>query len=143
MAVNVGQRHVPDTPSTARCYAVDAAMELAEHTLKNCKNEKHFSPEYKDFITRPLVTAARNTFVKSYTANKIRVADKETWEERKDLQLEAIRSVTMMPALITLARKLNHLRKNKCEYWIKLSITARDLLKKWHAADKRRYKDLM
>lgn len=142
MATNVGQRQVPDNESTQRCYAVDAAMKLAEHTLKNCKSEKHFSPEYKDSITQPLIEAARNVYVKSYTANKIRVTTQEGWERRKALQLEAIQCAMEMPALINLARRLNHLRRGKTEYWIKLSIETRDLLIKWHSADKRRYEKI-
>ena len=142
MPVNVGQRHVPETPSNLKCYAVDAAMVLAEHTLKNCKNEKHFSPDYKDSITQPLIEAARNAYVKSYSANKIRVTTVKDWEDRERLQLEAIQNAREMPALINLARRLNHLRRGKTEYWIKLSLEARDLLIKWHKADKRRYNNM-
>lgn len=139
MPVNVGQRHIEETPSNLKCYAVDAAMVLAEHTLKNCKNEKHFSPEYRDSITNPLIVAARNAYVKSYSANKIRVTKPEDWAKREALQVEAIENAREIPALINLARRLNHLRRGKTEYWIKLALEARDLLIKWHNADKRRY----
>lgn len=141
ISVNVGQRNIPDTAATAKCYAVDAALDLATHTLKNCKNENNFSPEYKEFITDPLVAAARNAYVWAYTANKIRVTDAKSWHDREELQLQAIQSVSMLPALINLARRLNHLRRGKTEYWIRVTIETRDLLKKWHTADKKRYKD--
>ena len=139
MAINVGQRKVNETESTMRCYAVDASMALAEHTIKNCSNENHFDPKYRDSITQALIIMARDAYVKSYIANKIRVTTPEGWQIRKKLQLDAIYNTMTMVPLINLARRLNHLRRGKTEHWIKLSIEARDLLKKWHAADVKRY----
>lgn len=39
MSVNVGQRNIPKTPQVAQCYAVDSAVDLLCHTLRNCKNK--------------------------------------------------------------------------------------------------------
>ena len=142
MAVNVGQRQVPDTASTAKCYAVDAALDLAEHTLKNCKNEKHFSPEYKEWITDPLVMAARDAYALADEANGIRVTTRKDWQDREELQLEAIKNASRMKPLINLARRMNHLRRGKTEYWISKSNYALAMLKKWHTADRKRYKDI-
>ena len=60
MAINVGQRKINETESTMRCYAVDASMVLAEHTIKNCSNENHFDPKYRGSITQALIIMARD-----------------------------------------------------------------------------------
>lgn len=46
MAVNVGQRNVPDTPANRQLEAGEKAMDLALHTIKVCKNKKIFVEEY-------------------------------------------------------------------------------------------------
>ena len=47
MAVVVGQRNVKDNEFNNRCYAVDATLELALHTIKLCQNEKYFYQSIK------------------------------------------------------------------------------------------------
>ena len=142
MAVNVGQRQVPDTASTARCYAVDATLDLAEHTLKNCRNKKHFLPEDEERLTIKIVNAAVNAYKYAFKANKIRVTTIKDWNDREKLQLAAIDNVGDMEPFINLARRSNHLRRGKTQYWISKSNYALAMLKKWHTADRKRYKDI-
>lgn len=141
MAVTVGQRHVPDTASARRLYAIDAAFKLEQHTLKCCKNKKYFTDEYDDAITKKLIDAATGAYDDAYVANSIKVTSVNTWTERRDLQKSAIRKVTRMRPRLNSARRCNHLRKGKVEYWIGLVLDAQELLMKWHAADKKRYKE--
>ena len=49
MAVNVGQRNVPDTPANRQLIACEKAMELCLHTIKICKNKKTY---YKNLAER-------------------------------------------------------------------------------------------
>lgn len=55
MAVNVGQRNVPDTPANRQLDACLKARELAEHTIRCCGNRKIFLPEYDGGITNDLL----------------------------------------------------------------------------------------
>ena len=45
MAVNVGQRNVPDTPQNQQLQACTKAKELALHTLAICKNKNVFTED--------------------------------------------------------------------------------------------------
>ena len=51
MAVNVGQRNVPDTPANRQLEACQKAMDLAIHTIQICKNKNIFVEEYQDALT--------------------------------------------------------------------------------------------
>ena len=138
MAVNVGQRHVPDTPQNAQCYAVDAALQLLCHTINNCKN-KVFHEQNAGYIGQRIVQTATAIYMDAYTANKIRVAQ-SGWDARCNRQRRAIMACDDLLALINAAKRVYHLRRNKTEYWVKMTIETRDLLKRWHAADAKRYK---
>lgn len=55
MAVNVGQRNVPDTPANRQLEACQKAMDLAIHTIQICKNKNieektHITPLSKGFL---------------------------------------------------------------------------------------------
>lgn len=50
MAVNVGQRNVPDTPQNRQLDACWKARELAIHTIKICNNKNIFLPEYQSAL---------------------------------------------------------------------------------------------
>ena len=63
MAVNVGQRNVPDTPANRQLDAGVKARELAEHTIKCCANRKIFLPDYDAGITNDLLMLAKNIYL--------------------------------------------------------------------------------
>lgn len=132
---------MPDTASVRKLYAIDAAFKLEQHTLQCCKNKKYFTDEYDDAITNKLIDAATGAYDDACVANSIRVTSADTWIERRDLQKSAIRKVARMRPRLNSARKCNHLRKGKVEYWIGLVLDAQELLTKWYAADKKRYKE--
>ncbi len=143
MSVNVGQRHVPDTPGVKSLYACDKAMELALHTMKICKNENIFLPEYKGVITDDILKTAKDIFMDAWMANNVKV-DKSTekWKIRRTLQERSAQGCTKLLALIGMARRLFHLRGKKVKYWSQLVIDTRGLLRKWQEADLKRYGDL-
>jgi hypothetical protein len=141
MSVNVGQRHVPDTPQTAQCYAVDAALDLACHTLKIAKNHNIFTDEYVE-IRSAIIAMAVAIHNHAYTANRIRVSKVEDWEARNRMQKNAISEVNSLLGYINIAKRVYHLKRGKTEYWVNKALNTRNLLTSWHQADAKRYADL-
>lgn len=137
MAQNVRQRSLKNTESINKCYAVDSAMNLFIHTLRNCKNKNIFTEEYKETVTDKLTGIASDIYLLAYTANKIRVGDNtDNKIKRELLQKQAIEKCNEFLAMINVARRICHLRKGKTEYWVKMTIETRTLLAKWKDSKK-------
>ena len=62
MAVNVGQRNVPDTPANRQLEACQKAMELALHTIKVCNNKKIFTVEYQEALTNDIISTKEKNY---------------------------------------------------------------------------------
>ena len=90
MAVNVGQRNVPDTPQNRQLDACWKARELAIHTIKICNNKNIFLPEYQSALTDDIIRTAKNIFVNVWTANNIMVKSQRQWDYRSQYQQKAI-----------------------------------------------------
>lgn len=113
MAVNVGQRNVPDTPQNRQLDACWKARELAIHTIKICNNKNIFLPEYQSALTDDIIRTAKNIFVNVWTANNIIVKSQRLWDYRNQYQQKAILDCNNLLALISIARVLFHLKGNK------------------------------
>lgn len=141
MAVNVGQRNVPDTPQNRQLDAGIKARDLAIHTIKICCNKNIFLQEYQSALTDDIIRTAKDIYKNVKAANNIRVMenDPETWNERRKLQNRAIRGCGDLISCISLAKPLFHLKGRKVKYWIKLTTEATEKIKKWHESDIKRY----
>lgn len=139
MSVNVGQRNVPDTPQNQQLDAGIKARELALHTIKICNNKNIFIPEYQTALTDDIVKTAKDIYIDVRAANNIRVISPEDWKDRSDLQKSAYRKCVDLLTLMNLAKPLFHINGKKMSYWSKLTIEAREIIKKWHDSDNRRY----
>ena len=140
MAVNVGQRNVPDTPANRQLEACQKAMELALHTIRVCKNKNIFMEEYQEALTNDIIATAKDIYVDAWEANNIYVRkDNGRWEERERLQLMAIRKCNRLLAMINLARRLFHLKGNKVIHWSQMTIDTRQMLHRWHEANAKQY----
>nr|DAH53712.1 MAG TPA: Avd-like-generating retroelement protein [Caudoviricetes sp.] len=140
MAVNVGQRNVPDTPANRQLDAGVKARELAEHTIKCCANRKIFLPDYDAGITNDLLMLAKNIYLDVWAANNIQVRDDpEKWKRRSALQERAAVECNNLLALLSLAKSVFHLKSKKVAYWARMTIDARNLIRKWHDGDVKRY----
>ncbi len=140
MAVNVGQRNVPDTPANRQLEACQKAMELALHTIRVCKNKNIFTEEYQETLTNDIIATAKDIYVDAWEANNIYVRkDNGRWKERERLQLMAIRKCNRLLAMINLARRLFHLKGNKVIYWSQMTIDTRQMLYRWHEANAKQY----
>ena len=140
MAVNVGQRNVPDTPANRQLEACQKAMELALHTIKICNNKNIFTVEYQDALTNDIIRCAKDIYVFAWNGNNVYVTkDNGRWEQREKLQLLAISKCNELLALINIARRLFHLKGSKVKYWSQMTIDTRMILRKWHEANAKQY----
>jgi len=143
MAVNVGQRNVPDTPGNRQLEACQKAMELALHTIKICNNKNIFAAEYQEALTNDIIRCAKDIYVYTWNGNNVYVQPGNgRWSERERLQLAAISKCNELLALINIARRLFHLKGNKVKYWSQLTIDTRGLIRKWHDANAKQYRDV-
>lgn len=140
MAVNVGQRNVPDTPGNRQLDACQKAMDLAIHTIKITSNQKIFKPEFQGALTNEIISTAKNVYTSAWSANNVYVTkENKRWKERERLQYEAVRKCNELVALINIARRLLHLKGKKAKYWSELAIEARRLIVRWHEANAEQY----
>ena len=137
MAVNVGQRNVPDTPQNRQLDACQKAMDLALHTIKICNNKNIFKEEYQDALTNDIIRCAKDIYIYAWDANNVYVKKGEDgWIERVQLQTKALTKCNELLALINLARRLFHLKGGKVRYWSEMTIGAKKLIYKWREATK-------
>lgn len=140
MAVNAGQRNVPDTPANTMFYAVDKARELATYTIQICSNTNVFNPKYA-FITQKIINVAMSIYENSWTANNIIVNNADDWLIRRKFQKTSIAKCNALLAYIDLAKKLYHLRSKRVKYWAELTLQTRSYLREWNEKDQERYKN--
>lgn len=142
MAVNVGQRNVPNTPQYRGLKANELALNLSIHTIKITSNPKVFDDKYQKIIDK-IVDCAVNIQMSSWTANNIRVGDDhEKKVMRLKYQTKAIIYCNNLLAYINIAQRLFHLRAKKVAYWISLVLETRNMIGSWNRSDKKRYKDI-
>lgn len=142
MSVKAGERNVPDTPRNRQLNAVWYARELALYTIKICDNENVFLPKHRQSLTDDIVRTATAIYLNSWTANNIRVTEKnkkEMWSWRSRLQRQAILDCSKLLALIGLAHPLFHLKGKRVEYWSDQVVKVRNYIKKWRESDIERY----
>ena len=140
MAVNVGQRNVPDTQSNRQLEACQKAMELALHTIKICNNKKIFIVEYQEALTNDIIRYAKDIYINAWNANNIYVKkDNGSWQSREKLQKIAILKCNELLALINIARRLFHLKGNKVKYWSQMTLDTRGLIRKWMESNAKQY----
>ena len=116
------------------------ARDLAKYTLEITKNSNVFLPEYQTALTDDIIRFAKDIYIKAWTANNIRVTNREQANERRKLQIEAGRNCNNLLALIDLAKVVYHLKNTRIKYWSEKTITARNLIREWCVNDTKRYK---
>ena len=140
MAVNVGQRNVPDTPANRQLEVAEKALALAIHTIKICENDKIFDPKYRMSLTDNVIDCAKRIYLDVWNGNNVYVRpDNGRWQERERYQLHAMAQCSEMIGLINLSRRLFHLKGTKVRYWTQLVIDTYGLIRRWHEANKKQY----
>lgn len=115
------------------------ANDLATYTIRITKNPKVFLPEYQTALTDDIIRAAKNVFIHAWTANNIRVVERDDWAERKRLQEQAAQECNNLLALIQIAKPVYHLKAKRVKYWGQKIIDARNAIRDWKAGDNKRY----
>ena len=98
--------------SESKLEAQVRTEEMVCHTIRIMANPKVFDPTYHALADRVL-DCAISIGQDMWEANGIRVTDGQTWEERRALQRRACRHFDVLLYLITLCRKVYHLRARK------------------------------
>lgn len=115
------------------------ANDLATYTIRITKNPKVFLPEYQTALTDDIIRAAKNVFINAWTANNIRVVERDDWAERKRLQEQAAQECNNLLALIQIAKPVYHLKTKRVKYWGQKIIDTRNAIRDWKAGDNKRY----
>ena len=136
MSVPAAQRNESKLEVQVRCE------ELVSHTIHITSNPRVFDPKYQAFINR-VVDCAIGIGQDVWETNGIRVSSASDYRERKALQDRAIRQVNVLLYLMTIAKKLFHLRGSKYRAWVEKARAAKALARRWRDADAHRYGHLI
>ncbi len=134
MSVPEGQR------KSGKLEVLVKALDVANHTNKLLSNQKKFDPKFDYVLGDDIKRTARDIYRHCWGANNIRAINKETWQARKRLQQQACLDCNELLILIDMAYGTYHLASSKVEYWGRITIEAREKIKAWRNADKKRYK---
>ena len=85
---------------------ITKAEELAEYSVKICKNEKHFPKAFRWCFTMKIVDEAVSIYTLIREANTIFVTTKEDYSLRRRKQLEALSLTDSLLGLIDLAKRV-------------------------------------
>ncbi len=117
------------------------ALDLTNYTIQITANEKTFDPKFRAAITDDLITHAKDIYLICWTANNIRVADEQAFNERQRLQNLAIVKCNTFLGLLDIAKKVFHLETRRVTYWGNRVVECRTLIKAWRDSDRKRYKE--
>ena len=121
---------------------ITKAEELAEYSVKICKNEKHFPKAFRWCFTMKIVDEAVSIYTLIREANTIFVTTKEDYSLRRRKQLEALSLTDSLLGLIDLAKRVYGLDSDRVEHWVLLVKNVSKPLRKWLKSDEERYKDI-
>lgn len=121
---------------------ITKAEELAEYSVKICKNEKHFPKAFRWCFTMKIVDEAVSIYTLIREANTIFVTTKEDYSLRRRKQLEALSLTDSLLGLIDLAKRVYGLDSDRVEHWALLVKNVGKPLRKWLKSDEERYKDI-
>lgn len=121
---------------------ITKAEELAEYSVKICKNEKHFPKAFRWCFTMKIVDEAVSIYTLIREANTIFVMTKEDYSLRRRKQLEALSLTDSLLGLIDLAKRVYGLDSDRVEHWALLVKNVSKPLCKWLKSDEERYKDI-
>ena len=136
MSVPVGQRNESKLEVQVKCE------ELVAHTVHITSNPRVFDPKYQAFINRVVDTAV-GIGQDVWEANGIRVKTADDYRLRRELQDRAIRQANVLLYLMTIAKKLFHLRGSKYRAWVEKARVAKAYACKWRDSDAHRYGHLV
>ena len=134
---------VPKTQrGEGQLVVITKAEELAEYTVKICKNEKHFPKAFRWCFTHKIVDEAVSIYCLIREANSIYVYNQDDFALRRSKQIEALALTDSLLGLIDLAKRVYDLEGSRVEHWANLIKDVRNPLRQWRKSDEQRYKDI-
>lgn len=140
MSVPVSQR------KESKLEVLIKALAVANYTNGILANRKKFPEEYDHVLGDDLKRAGQGIYRYCRQANNLRAIkpvsqkiDPEAREARYRLQTKALENCNELLVLIDMAYGTYHLSSKRVEYWSRLTRDARELIRKWRAADVKRY----
>ena len=122
------------------------ALNVANYTNRILANKKKFPEEFDSILGDDIRKTGQSIYRNCRLANDLRVKkpvtqeiDEEAKEARYRLQTKAIQDCGELLILIDMAYGTYHLSARRVEYWGKIIKEAREYIRKWRAADKKRY----
>lgn len=122
------------------------ALEVANYTNQILANKKKFPVEFDDVLGNDIKRHGQAIYRNCKLANDLRVQkpvtgeiDDEAKEARYRLQTNALQACTELLIDIDMAYGTYHLPAKRVAYWGKITREAREYIKKWRAADKKRF----
>ncbi len=122
------------------------ALAVANYTNEILANKKKFPEEYDHVLGDDLKRVGQSVYRNCKLANDLRVQKPvtgeiipEAREARFRMQKQAIQDCNELLILIDMAYGTYHLTSKRVAYWGKITREAREYIKKWHAADIKRY----
>jgi len=129
-----------------RLVVLVKALEVANYTNGILANKKKFPVELDEVLGNDIKRNGQAIYRNCRLANDLRVQkpvtgeiDEEAKEARYRLQTNAIQACTELLICIDMAYGTYHLSAKRVAYWGKITKEARDYIRKWRTADKKRY----
>ena len=122
------------------------ALEVANYTNGILANKKKFPAELDEVLGNDIKRNGQAIYRNCKLANDLRVQkpvtgeiDPEAKEARYRFQTQAIQACTELLICIDMAYGTYHLPARRVAHWGKMTKEARDYIRKWRNADKKRY----
>lgn len=129
-----------------RLVVIVKALNVATYTNQILANKKKFPAELDEVLGNDIKRHGQAIYRNCRLANDIRVQkpvtgqmDPEAREARYRLQTKAIQECTELLICIDMAYGTYHLPAKRVAHWGKITKEARDYIRKWRDADKKRY----
>lgn len=131
---------------TGKLEVLVKALAVANYTNEILANKKKFPVELDEVLGNDIKKHGQAIYRNCRLANDLRVQkpvtgeiDPEAREARLRLQTAAIQECTELLICIDMAYGTYHLTAKRVEHWGRITKEARDYIRKWRAADKKRY----
>ena len=122
------------------------ALDVANYTNGILANKKKFPVELDEVLGNDIKRHGQAIYRNCRLANDLRVQkpvtreiDPEAREARYRLQTNAIQECTELLICIDMAYGTYHLPAKRVAHWGRITKEARDYIRKWRDADKKRY----
>lgn len=131
--------------SESKLEVLNKAKDLADYTIRICRNEKVFPKSCRWIMSQRIVNECLDAITCIRRANATYIADgnKQSFEYRIMQQTQAHAHIDALLTLIDIAFNVYDIEGRRIEYWTGLAVETDDALKAWMKADKERFKKYM